>query len=180
MEILLALIFFGFSTGSASHPPVGNPYEGCCGFQPNTAVVGGASVFVPNVFTPNGDGVNDLFLPFTGKDISKVSGFTITNLNADSILYQVADFQLTTGSVGWDGRVAPDKMHKGPFKYQMIVYSKSGESQMIEGNACSVLCDVESQILKDNLGCLYPIQANSDGLFDAASPSFESKRCFKN
>jgi hypothetical protein len=63
-------------------------YESCCGVQPVEYKMADHSVYIPNVFTPNGDGINDQFYPFISGEISEVQGFTIFSAEGDTILFQ--------------------------------------------------------------------------------------------
>jgi hypothetical protein len=55
-------------------------YQGCCGTKPVEFTFGLSKVYIPNVFTPNGDGLNDIFFPFTNDDIVDVIDFTVLSL----------------------------------------------------------------------------------------------------
>ncbi|MFN8348463.1 MAG: hypothetical protein U0X91_25900 [Spirosomataceae bacterium] len=52
-------------------------YEACCGVQPVEFKHSNGSIYMPNVFTPNGDGINDYFYPFISGEILEIQGFTI-------------------------------------------------------------------------------------------------------
>ena len=58
-------------------------------------------LFVPNTFTPNGDGTNDVFYP-RGKGIREVRSFRIYSRWGE-LLYVVENFQLNEESKGWNG-----------------------------------------------------------------------------
>ena len=72
-SVLLLLVSFG-----KQHEPLPsqeNPYEGCCGLEPVVFKVGAGSVYIPNVVTPNGSGINAP-LPLAASEDSLVGKFT--------------------------------------------------------------------------------------------------------
>lgn len=77
-----------------------------------------SNVFVPNVFTPNGDGTNDVFIPVFGKFIPVEYSFVIYNRWGQIM------FESTDPKKGW----VPDKetqdMYIWKLKYR---YTKEGE-----------------------------------------------------
>ena len=69
-----------------------------------------SELIVPNVFTPNGDGVNDLFLPNV-RNLSKFSG-TIYNRWGEKV------YNWNKSRSGWDGRsVAGIELPSGTYFY---------------------------------------------------------------
>jgi gliding motility-associated-like protein len=58
--------------------------------------------FMPNTFTPNGDGNNDFFYPM-GKAIKKVNQFSIYSRWGE-LLYRVENVNANIPSIGWDGK----------------------------------------------------------------------------
>jgi hypothetical protein len=186
---ILSCIFLCTSFGRLTDKmpaAVANPYEGCCGTEPVVFSVGVGSVYIPNVVTPNNDGINDVFYPFINNRISMVENFTIQDATTDTIIFQKDSLILSDASLeaeilpdGWDGKVAGGQPHKGLFKYSMKVFDLFGASLDIQGSACSVLCDSAAVILQGNPSCFYPVQQNETGGVDASLPNFEEK-CFSS
>ena len=73
---LLFLLCFQLIAGCSEKDPE-SVLKGCCGNQPIDEDVGNGHVYVANIFTPNGDGVNDIF-QLRGQNIESVD-FWITD-----------------------------------------------------------------------------------------------------
>lgn len=100
---------FDWSTGESSqvimasaygwyYVHITNPYD--CSAQDSARVIEycPATIFVPNTFTPNGDGVNDIFLPI-GKSIAAMHLMIFDRWG--ELLFESND-----PAVGWDGSYA--------------------------------------------------------------------------
>jgi gliding motility-associated-like protein len=75
-----------------------------------------ANVFVPNTFSPNGDGNNDVFYP-RGKGVYMIQSFRVFNRWGD-LLYEQMNIQPNDLSKGWTG------LHKGkPAPQDVYIYS---------------------------------------------------------
>jgi gliding motility-associated-like protein len=68
-------------------------------------------VFIPNAFTPNGDGLNDVFLPKT-RNLSSYN-MSIVNRWGEII------FTTTNPQQGWDGKGAPSDVYVVLINYQV-------------------------------------------------------------
>jgi gliding motility-associated-like protein len=69
------------------------------------------NLFVPNAFSPNGDGVNDRFYP-GGTGINRIKSLRVFNRWGE-IVFEKADFSANDAAYGWDGKykgilLAPD------------------------------------------------------------------------
>ncbi|MBK9015081.1 MAG: gliding motility-associated C-terminal domain-containing protein [Saprospiraceae bacterium] len=61
-------------------------------------------VYVPNAFSPNGDGTNDVFMIFSDtKSVLKVNSFLVFNRWGESV-YQYFNFSPNDPAYGWDGK----------------------------------------------------------------------------
>ena len=74
------------------------PTTGQCATTTNLTIVvkdGYASLFLPNTFTPNGDGLNDIFIPFS----TEIVMYNIKIFNRwGEMIFETDDF-----GTGWDG-----------------------------------------------------------------------------
>ena len=85
------------------------------------------SIYVPNSFSPNGDGVNDLFF-FKGYGITEVNfEFTIFNRWGEMI-YQTQKFE------PWNGTEKGRKAELGNYIYMIKYLSVNGVSETVEGH----------------------------------------------
>ena len=90
------------------------------------------TVFVPNAFTPNGDGSND-FLTGYGSDIEVIEVFQIYDRWGNTIW---EGKQLLPGveNMGWDGSINGKSANPGVYAYKAIVRFTYGVSTIASGN----------------------------------------------
>jgi gliding motility-associated-like protein len=72
--------------------------------------------FIPNVFSPNGDGVNELFVP--GMQLQVFDRYGL---------------KLYEGSAGWNGTFNGKKMDNDTYFYLIDYADKKGQTQTIKG-----------------------------------------------
>lgn len=181
---LLILSVFQFAACNAQEPdPVKNPvYESCCGADPIEYNVGKDYVYLPNVFTPNGDGINDVFQPvFDLSRIAKVTQYTMyydTILEPGPILYSRGSFFPGVNPQWWDGKDQDGKPWVGSFEYDIEFRTVDGDLITFSGRACAIECGTDAAEFKDRKGCFFPSQVNADGKHDPTLPN-KDDGCFK-
>ncbi|MGZ8516449.1 MAG: PKD domain-containing protein [Chitinophagaceae bacterium] len=92
----------------------------------------GANVFVPNTFSPNGDGSNDVFY-VRGKGLDRVKSLRIFNRWGETV-FERFNFPVNDASAGWDGTYKGKKLSPDVFVYQVDVFCDNSESIRFEGN----------------------------------------------
>jgi len=100
---------------------------GCLDSSSVTITTTGAHDGMPSAFTPNGDGLNDVF-NLANLTFQKLIDFKIFNRNGKLI------FHTTNPDMGWDGswNGAPQEM--GVYTYQVIVTQTDGSIKTHKGN----------------------------------------------
>ena len=83
-------------------------------------------VFIPNSFTPNGDGVNDIL--FVRSDILIECYFVIYNRWGEKI------FETHDQTIGWDGTFKKKECQKGTYDYYFKGRCKDGDELELKGN----------------------------------------------
>ncbi len=91
------------------------------------------NVFIPNVFTPNDDGNNDVFIIHGGIDVEKIHVLKIFNRWGEQIFEQ-NDIQPNDYSVGWDGFFNGEKMNPAVFVYFAEIEFKDGQKIIYKGD----------------------------------------------
>lgn len=89
-------------------------------------------IFIPNTFTPNKDGRNDLFYP-RGKGVRQVAFFRIYN-RLGEMIFERRNFTLNDPSQGWDGTYLGKPLQNGVFAYTSDMVCDAGETFSIKGN----------------------------------------------
>ncbi len=96
------------------------------------------NVYIPNGFTPNGDGVNDIWRIYTGAGVLAINGIQLFD-RWGNLVYASDSESLGPGaagsSPGWDGRFGADMMNPG-------VYTYLAEIEFIDGRVLTYRGDV--------------------------------------
>lgn len=83
----------------------------------HVGVIGNRKVYIPNVFSPNADGVNDYFAVFGPEPhLQSVQKMMVFD-RWGSLVFEQKDFAPNRESSGWDGRVNGDTAPVGVYTY---------------------------------------------------------------
>ncbi len=99
----------------------------------NVMVIKDRYIFIPNVFSPNLDGLNDEFTIFGNQAVSKVDFFQVFSRWGE-LLYEAHDTALNDELLGWDGYHRGRKMNPGVYVWQAKISFIDGESLMYSGD----------------------------------------------
>lgn len=155
-------------------PTPAEQYAGCCGTAPQQMVIGSGKIFIPNAFSPNGDGVNDVFFPLANSGIALIQSFRVLDRYKNELL-RYSYFQPNDPLLGWDGRLSADSTYEGLFYYEISAINMSGDQLAEEGSACSIVCRPGALLpIENGNNCGFSIQTNGDGDFNPALPNFEN------
>jgi gliding motility-associated-like protein len=95
-----------------------------------------ANVFIPNTFSPNGDGSNDIFY-VRGRGLDRVKSLRIFNRWGE-VVFEKRDFAVNDASVGWDGRYKGIKPKSDVYVYQVEVFCENGDVIRFDGNVALI------------------------------------------
>ncbi len=101
-----------------------------------TVLCQGATVFLPNTFSPNGDGVNDIFY-VRGQGIDRVKSLRIFNRWGE-VVFEQRDFPVNNPQNGWNGRYKGNKVSPDVYIYQVEVFCSNGEPIQFAGNVALI------------------------------------------
>jgi len=90
-------------------------------------------VYIPNVFSPNGDSINDLIFINGGPGIERISSFSIFDRWGNEV-YLANDFQPNDAAIAWDGKLDGDYLNPGVYAYRAIIIFKDGNSVVRYGD----------------------------------------------
>lgn len=71
-------------------------------------------VFIPNIFSPNNDGINDTYQIFMGNSVAKLNSLRIFDANGQ-LVYHANNLPVSTEGIGWNGEFNGQKMPAGVF-----------------------------------------------------------------
>jgi len=118
----------------------------CCSQGAAATVLSGTTVIFPNVFTPNGDGVNDT-LKIIGLDAFATNTLTIKNTSGTNVFHEI-DYKND-----WIGTGLDD----GKYSYELTVSTGTLKGLICiirEANdACSKECVMSETALDNTIDC---------------------------
>lgn len=91
-----------------------------------------AIVYVPNVFSPNGDGINDRFGVFTKFDNIEFVELMIYDRWGEKVYHEEGN--LENGFLGWDGVTNGQNAPNGVYAYLLKIRTKGGSDHLLAGD----------------------------------------------
>ena len=92
----------------------------------------GANVFIPNTFSPNGSGTNDIFYP-RGSGLFKIKLLRIFNRWGE-VVFEKMNFLPNDPTAGWDGTVKGQKLNSDVYVYTAELLCDNNTSLIVNGN----------------------------------------------
>ncbi len=90
------------------------------------------NIFIPNTFSPNGDGVNDIFFP-RGTGLNRIRGMKIFNRWGE-LVFEKSNFYANDPSSGWNGLVGGKKVPPDVYTFVIDVICDNGQVVSQNGN----------------------------------------------
>jgi hypothetical protein len=92
----------------------------------------GANLFIPNTFSPNGDGSNDIFYP-RGSGIFSIKRIKVFTRWGE-VIYEKNNIKANDASTGWDGRFKGAKLNADVYVYIVEVSCDNNTILTFKGN----------------------------------------------
>jgi gliding motility-associated-like protein len=89
-------------------------------------------VFIPNVFSPNSDGTNEFFIPYT-RNAKRIQIFRIFNRWGEMV-FENKNFEPNQPNLGWDGLFKGQILKPDVFVYYLEVLFESGDVGIFKGD----------------------------------------------
>ncbi len=94
-------------------------------------------IYIPNAFSPNNDGINDIFMVFAGQDVKEILSFKIFDRWGELII-EHRRFQPNSPAKGWDGTFRNKPMDSGVFVYVIEVEFFDGNLDIYKGDVALI------------------------------------------
>jgi gliding motility-associated-like protein len=90
-------------------------------------------VYIPNGFSPNGDGSNDVFMIYAGQEAVKVKEFLVFDRWGETV-HQYYNFLPNDPAYGWDGTYRQQRLDPAVFVWFAVIEFVDGEEVLFEGD----------------------------------------------
>ena len=97
-----------------------------------SVICNNGNVYIPNTFTPNDDGMNDIFFP-RGKGIYMVKSMRVFNRWGE-VVFERLNFQANDASAGWDGTYKGHKLATDVYIYTCEIMCENNEIILYKGD----------------------------------------------
>ncbi|MFQ5448181.1 MAG: gliding motility-associated C-terminal domain-containing protein, partial [Saprospiraceae bacterium] len=107
--------------------------NGCMAKDSVTIFVDPATgVYIPNAFSPNGDGINDWFTVYAGLSVPMVKSLMIFNRWGDKV-FENTNFLPNELGMGWDGTFKGKRVPTGVYVFRVELQRIDGKIEMMHG-----------------------------------------------
>ena len=89
-------------------------------------------VYVPNIFSPNGDGSNDVFFP-RGSGLFRIKSARVFDRWGE-VMYEKNDFNANDPNAGWDGSFKGLKLNPDVYIYTFEIICDNNSTLIYKGN----------------------------------------------
>jgi gliding motility-associated-like protein len=95
-------------------------------------------LFIPNIFSPNNDGINDVFQVFHTLDLDiKINEFSIYD-RWGGLVHQVRNQDFERGVIGWNGQNGNQEVELGVYMYMIELEFANGAQRVFSGTVTLV------------------------------------------
>lgn len=107
--------------------------NGCTAFDDITIFVDkNRRVYIPNAFSPNADGINDMFMIYSGSDVANVKRFFVFDRWGEAVLERF-NFNTNDPDFGWNGTYRGRSLNPGVFVYMAEIEFVDGQVEIFSG-----------------------------------------------
>jgi gliding motility-associated-like protein len=92
-----------------------------------------SQVYIPNIFTPNGDGSNDFFSIATGLSIDRIQSLEIFDRWGEKVFIR-QNFEPNIEDLGWDGTIEGRALDPAVFVYLVKLHTVDGRIEIYSGD----------------------------------------------
>ncbi len=94
-------------------------------------------IYVPNIFSPNGDNINDRLLISAGPFVQEIASFVVYD-RWGNMVYFSQHFLPNDSNSAWNGMLNGRSLDPAVFTYQMIAVFKDGREETRVGDVTLV------------------------------------------
>lgn len=100
-------------------------------------VTNNQNVYIPNAFSPNDDGINDEFMPYTGGSVRRIRSLRVFDRQGNHV-YDGKNLVPNQVGMGWDGRFRGKDMQSAVFGWMAEIEYVDGKVQLLKGDVVLV------------------------------------------
>jgi gliding motility-associated-like protein len=90
-------------------------------------------IYIPNVFSPNGDGINDRLLISAASEVEEIESMEIFD-RWGNLVFTAKNFLPDDPTDAWDGKMRGTEMNPGVYAYKMMARFKDGRREVRNGD----------------------------------------------
>jgi gliding motility-associated-like protein len=94
-------------------------------------------VYVPNIFSPNGDGLNEFLVPYTGAEADLIQEFLVYDRWGE-LIYSATDFVPGDENSAWNGLFKNEELNPGIYSWKAVVHFIDDEVETYAGEVSLV------------------------------------------